>query len=367
MKYLLWFGALLLMVAAVTAVGETCQSTYNLLLGESITVNPTGTSQGEIRLISTQWESAFQQSSAIFEYRGERTPSVLQGGNTTLSDGTVLAITEVFRQDFAGGIHSARFCLNGVAQEIMEEAIQPEEETEHTVRPTVRNRNVCQSTSRLAVGLAVNSPAIGEIKLTNIKWETIFQRPSATFAYRGGQTLPLLEGESFNVTSGVILTVEEIRYQDYAGGIREARFCLNGMAIEEVAPEDRESEEQEVQVQEPENESEETIQEIEREELRITPEIEEVPVAETCQGCRENGNCLPYGTRLIYNDQARFCSVDGTLPAQVVLQGACQNNYECLSNQCGNGRCIDIVGQLEETQGLLERILGWLRRIFGVS
>ncbi len=84
-----------------------------------------------------------------------------------------------------------------------------------------------------------------------------------------------------------------------------------------------------------------------------------------CNGCQPNGVCLPFGTRLIHERVPAYCELDGGLNKQKSLGDACQNNCECLSNQCSNGQCIDISGELAETRGLVEGIMNWLKGFFG--
>jgi len=107
-------------------------------------------------------------------------------------------------------------------------------------------------------------------------------------------------------------------------------------------------------------------EEVEIVEIEVIEETEEVSSRElSCGGCQPNGNCLPYGTRLIHKGDAVYCHFDSTLREQVKVGKSCQNNYECLSNQCSNGECVDISRQLSQTQGMLEKIFNWLARIFG--
>jgi hypothetical protein len=94
-----------------------------------------------------------------------------------------------------------------------------------------------------------------------------------------------------------------------------------------------------------------------------TTEVVPAPVRE-CKGCKQNGNCLPYGTRLVDEDGTVYCAISGNLLNQLVSGKECQNNYECTSNQCSNGKCQDLHATLEKTNSLLERILNWIERIF---
>jgi len=103
-----------------------------------------------------------------------------------------------------------------------------------------------------------------------------------------------------------------------------------------------------------------------------TPETES-PLEGTCSnGCKINGNCLPYGTRLVEDNKPMFCGVERNVKEQQGTEDSWQNNYECLSNQCSDGLCVDLKdvdlkelsNQLKETNSLLARILAWIERIF---
>ena len=59
-----------------------------------------------------------------------------------------------------------------------------------------------------------------------------------------------------------------------------------------------------------------------------------------------------------------FCSIEGFMKQQMGIEGVCQNNYECESNQCSNGKCVDIGQQMEETQSMLKTIIRWLAKWF---
>ena len=83
-----------------------------------------------------------------------------------------------------------------------------------------------------------------------------------------------------------------------------------------------------------------------------------------CNGCRPNGKCLPYGTRLIMEQTPMYCGITG-LQQQTPLGATCQNDYECESNSCRSGTCVDIAQELEEQRSMLQKIIDWLSRIFG--
>jgi len=79
----------------------------------------------------------------------------------------------------------------------------------------------------------------------------------------------------------------------------------------------------------------------------ITPE-------QICNGCKVDDICIPFGTR----QKGQYCDIDKTFKPQVALNEACENSYECKSNECSDGKCIS-------TAGLLQRLLDFLSRIFG--
>ena len=64
-------------------------------------------------------------------------------------------------------------------------------------------------------------------------------------------------------------------------------------------------------------------------------------------------------------DEFIYCSIGNVLESQKKEGISCQNNYECSTNQCSSGKCIDLEKKLEETNSLIERLLNWFRRIFG--
>jgi len=79
-----------------------------------------------------------------------------------------------------------------------------------------------------------------------------------------------------------------------------------------------------------------------------------------CTGCLLNNKCLPFGVRI----DGQYCDISGNLNAQKVNEGAYNNNYECLTNTCTSGRCIDLAGEIKETRGMLARVIEWLKKLF---
>lgn len=84
-------------------------------------------------------------------------------------------------------------------------------------------------------------------------------------------------------------------------------------------------------------------------------------------GCLLEGKCLPFGLRLEDSTTGGevYCSINGLFAPQKGEGDNCQNNYECTTNQCNSGKCIDLEKKFEETNSLIERLLSFLRKLFG--
>ncbi len=75
----------------------------------------------------------------------------------------------------------------------------------------------------------------------------------------------------------------------------------------------------------------------------------EFPVCPSFEGCEDIG---------LRND-GKYCSVDKTLLSQKVSEESCNNNFECRSNVCVADNCV--------SPSLIERIINWFKRLFGVN
>jgi len=82
--------------------------------------------------------------------------------------------------------------------------------------------------------------------------------------------------------------------------------------------------------------------------------------------CPSNyGFCQQSGLRNIINETSVYC-ISGLWFAQKEDNQTCQNSFECLSNFCSKGICYDISKQIEENKSILQSILDWIKRIFGL-
>jgi len=83
-------------------------------------------------------------------------------------------------------------------------------------------------------------------------------------------------------------------------------------------------------------------------------EVEAIPeerVFYKCDGCELEGKCYPMG----YRKEGRYCSDNYEFVSQI--EGACDNSFECKSNVCISGECIE--------EGLIKRIIKWFKKLFG--
>src|SRR3989338_2357812 len=66
-----------------------------------------------------------------------------------------------------------------------------------------------------------------------------------------------------------------------------------------------------------------------------------------------SNKCIAFGTRTGGN----YCALSGTMNAQGASEATCENNYECGSNVCASGKCVDA--------GLFQKIIDFFRKLFG--
>ncbi len=72
----------------------------------------------------------------------------------------------------------------------------------------------------------------------------------------------------------------------------------------------------------------------------------------SCEGCLIEDKCYPLGHR----KDGNYCSDDLEFVIQKTESESCENNFECDSNVCVSGECID--------SGFIQRVLNWFKRIF---
>ena len=75
-----------------------------------------------------------------------------------------------------------------------------------------------------------------------------------------------------------------------------------------------------------------------------------------CNGCLHEANCLPIGFRISISENQLYCEFGGNFLSQKGPESSCQNDFECKSNQCSNGNCIDTEKQ-EETSNFIRDMI----------
>jgi hypothetical protein len=84
-----------------------------------------------------------------------------------------------------------------------------------------------------------------------------------------------------------------------------------------------------------------------------------------CNGCIKESTCIPFGIRLIQDDVLVYCDISKQFKKQKEKEESCQNNYECLTNQCSNEVCSSIEEELAETRGLIQKFFDFFKKLFG--
>lgn len=72
-----------------------------------------------------------------------------------------------------------------------------------------------------------------------------------------------------------------------------------------------------------------------------------------CSGCELDNKCYPLG----YRKDGNFCSDSYTFTTQIESENMCENNFECSSNLCLSGKCVN--------GSLVDKILNWFKGFFG--
>jgi hypothetical protein len=82
-------------------------------------------------------------------------------------------------------------------------------------------------------------------------------------------------------------------------------------------------------------------------------EITNLTLEECKSGCIYGNKCLPIGVRV----KGSYCSIDTILTNQLNSDEVCENNFECKSNVCVNGKCI--------SGSLIQKVINWFKKLFG--
>jgi len=301
-KIMLIMLMLILMAISVEAV---CISTDTLNLDESkkLQIN---NKEYDIKVNEIVYQDyAGGTKSVRFTVNGENTGDIEEGKGYTLSDGKVLELESIIYQGYAGGIMQAEFCIDGEAG------------TEASLDSGVTSAEACFALAdkvgvvphqgvlaeegwKVSLSKAYGFEGTHSLKVISLNTDTITVDID-------GERATLKVGES-SVLSGVKIIITK----------REAGDPITYLYCAYETPETR---------------------------LKLT-----------CDGCITDSRCLPIGTRIIVDGQPSYCSIDDEFANQKGEDAACQNNYECTSNLCVDGKCV--------SPGLLTKILQWFKNLF---
>ena len=68
--------------------------------------------------------------------------------------------------------------------------------------------------------------------------------------------------------------------------------------------------------------------------------------------CPLDGKCYPFG----YRKDGEYCPDNGMFKEQLESEEACDNNFECSTNVCVDGKCV--------SSGILQKIISWFTKLF---
>lgn len=356
-----------------------------------------------IKVNQMGYDDAADKHFVKLEVNGELTSKLNKGGSFTLADGAVLSISDILYQAYAGGEQRVWFLINGEQGTEVVSVVSENLETSPVSKAVDLSSypELFVKNGKLNVYFVVGgkAPSMDNLAMTDIavgfdkagyevvnvaKLDSEVSNPLNTNLIVIGKpnentVANLLFGgasNSLNQGEGMIKLFEHNGYVQMlvtgysAEDTRKAAKVLQSykdydLVGKEVIVTGTMSNPQVQESAQPIVEPEVLpVQEEPQPQPEPTPQVE-VPKEATCGECKVNGNCLPYGTRLVKDGKQVYCNIDGTLQEQQILGNVCQNSYECSSNQCSNAKCIDLSGQIEEAKGILEKILDWLKSIFG--
>ena len=77
---------------------------------------------------------------------------------------------------------------------------------------------------------------------------------------------------------------------------------------------------------------------------------------DVCQGCVYGDDCFEVGEEFVVDGVLSYCSINGEIVSQKEDGEICDNDFECLSNLCSNGECVDLYGEIKKKEGLIEEV-----------
>ena len=76
-----------------------------------------------------------------------------------------------------------------------------------------------------------------------------------------------------------------------------------------------------------------------------------------CNGCLVGNSCLRQGIRFLSVGSSSYCSIMEEITLQRDSGLVCENSFECISNHCSKGICVDLLGEIKSQTSLLKQIL----------
>lgn len=70
-------------------------------------------------------------------------------------------------------------------------------------------------------------------------------------------------------------------------------------------------------------------------------------------GCFYQDKCLPYSLRI----NGLYCSINNDMKSQLTADEVCDNNFECSTNVCVDGKCV--------SSGFIQKMMEWFSKLFG--
>jgi len=394
-KRIIWlFVVLVICLLSAGALAETCSSTNTVEHGKVSKLEFEGKEYSIYISKITAQEVRLVVGDESMNRR------LKEGESYKLSNGKTLTVTDILYQDYAGGTKSVEFCIDGQAGK----KAKP-----HTISPITMKVDLSNYPDMFMKNKVLNayftfglgaSTITDTLLMTNIwltlekdgysyvqgessKVDTEISNPLQTNLIVIGKTndnkitnsLVKSVGGSLNKGEGMLKLFENKGYvQLLVTGYSEDDVKRAAKVLENYKKYNLKGKELLVTgtltnpvIKESQKASTAIVgkkETTEKKEILKTTPIVKVTKETVCNGCKENSNCLPYGTRLVKEGKAKYCSVNKDFKEQGQLGSVCQNNYECLSNQCSNAKCIDLSGEIKEAKNFLEKIFDWLKNIF---
>ena len=134
--------------------------------------------------------------------------------------------------------------------------------------------------------------------------------------------------------------------------------CGEADEVEIIAPLNNETLEEFELIEAPLDFNETNLSEGTLETKNLTDEITgllilEEDKAEVCGGCLFEDRCYPLG----YRKNGNYCSDGGDFFNYLVDGSSCENDFECISNSCISGECVEIDELVEEEIGALKNFV----------